>query len=101
LNVWDIPFVNSVKYLGVNFNKKIAWRLHIETIEAKAFRTLITIYPLFKSEELSTNIKLTIHKALLWSAMTYVCPVWDFTAKTRLLKLQCLQNRVLHTIGTH
>jgi hypothetical protein len=37
----NIPFVNNVKYFGVNFVRKITWRPHIETIEAKAFRTFI------------------------------------------------------------
>jgi hypothetical protein len=31
--------------------------------------------------------------------MTYACPAWEFTADTHLLKLQCLQNKVLRTIG--
>jgi hypothetical protein len=39
-------------------------------IEAKAFRTFIKIYSLFKSERLSINIKLTLHKALIRSIMT-------------------------------
>jgi hypothetical protein len=81
LNGRDIPFVNSVKYLSVIFDKKITWRLHIETIEVKTFRTFIRIYPLFKSEQLSTNIKLTPHKALIRSAMTYACPAWEFAAE--------------------
>jgi hypothetical protein len=34
LNGRDIPFLNSIKYLGVIFDKKITWRLYIETIEA-------------------------------------------------------------------
>jgi hypothetical protein len=29
LNERNIPFVNSAKYLGVIFNKKVTWRLHI------------------------------------------------------------------------
>jgi hypothetical protein len=33
-------------------------------IEAKAFRTFIRIFCLFKSERLSANIKLTLHEAL-------------------------------------
>jgi hypothetical protein len=37
---------------------------------AKAFRTFIRIYFLFKSEHLSGNIKLTLHKALIRSVMT-------------------------------
>jgi hypothetical protein len=39
LNGRNIPFVNSVKYLGVIFAKKSTWRPHIGMIEAKAFRT--------------------------------------------------------------
>jgi hypothetical protein len=30
--------------------------------------------------------------------MTYACPAWDFAADTHVMKLQRLQNRVLHTI---
>jgi hypothetical protein len=36
LNRRNISFVNPVKYLGVIFDKKITWRLHIKIIEAKA-----------------------------------------------------------------
>jgi hypothetical protein len=99
LNGWEIPFVNSVKYLAVILDKKITWRLFTEIIEAKVFRTFIRIYPIFKSERLSNNIKLTFHKALIRSAVTYACPAWEFAAETHLLKLQRVQNRVLRTIG--
>jgi hypothetical protein len=84
---WNIPFVNSVKYLSVIFDKRMTWRLHIERIEAKAFRTFIRLYSLFKSERLSVNIKFTLHKALIRSVMTYACPAWEFVAETYLLKL--------------
>jgi hypothetical protein len=66
----DIQFVNSIKYLGVIFDKKVTWRLHIQMIEAKALRTFIRIYSLFKSERLNANIKLTLHKDLNRSVMT-------------------------------
>jgi hypothetical protein len=99
LNGRNIPVVNNVKYLGVIFDKRLTWRLHIDTIEAKAFRTFIRLYSLFKSERLSVNIKLTLHIALIRSVMTYACPAWEFAAETYLLKLQRLQNKVLHTIG--
>jgi hypothetical protein len=56
LNGRDIPFVNSVKYLGVIFHKKITW-IHVETVEAKAFSTFIRIYPPFESERLNTDKK--------------------------------------------
>jgi hypothetical protein len=68
-------------------------------VEAKAFRTFIRVYSLFKSERLNANIKLTLHKALIRSVMTYASPTWDSAADTLLMKLQRLQNKVLHTIG--
>jgi hypothetical protein len=89
----NIPFVNHVKYLI--FDKKITWRLHIEMIEAKAFRTFIRIYSLFKSERLSANI--ILHKVLIRSVMTYACSALELAADTYHLKLQRLQNKVLPT----
>jgi hypothetical protein len=83
LNGRNIPFVNSVKYLGVIFDKRMmTWRLHIEMIEAKAFRTFNRIYSLIKSEWLNANIKLTLHNALIRSVMTYACPAWEFAAES-------------------
>jgi hypothetical protein len=41
LNGRNVPFVHHVTYVGVIFDKRITWRLHIEMIEAKAFRTFI------------------------------------------------------------
>jgi hypothetical protein len=60
INGQNIPFVNNVKYLGVLFDRKMTWRLHIKTIETKAFGAYIRTYSLFKSEHLSTNIRLTL-----------------------------------------
>jgi hypothetical protein len=68
----------------------ITWELHIEMIEAKVFRTFIRVYSLFKSELLSTNIKLTLHRTLIRSVMTYACSAWEFAADIHLLKLQRL-----------
>jgi hypothetical protein len=98
LNGRDIPFVNSVKYLGAIFDKKVTWRLHIEMIEAKIFRTFIRIYSLFRSERLSTNIKPPLHKTHIRSIMN-AYPAWEFAADSHLLKLQRLENKVLHIIG--
>jgi hypothetical protein len=64
-------------------------------IEAKAFRTFIRIHSLLKTELLSANIKLTLHKAMIRSVMTYACPAWELAADTYLLKLQRIQNKVL------
>jgi hypothetical protein len=80
LNVPNIPFVDHVKYLRVIFCKRITRRLRLEMIETKAFRTFIRIYSLLKSEYLSANIKLTLHKAPSRTVITYVCPAWKLAA---------------------
>jgi hypothetical protein len=69
------------------------------TIDAKASRTFIRIHPIFKSERLSTSIKLTLHKALIRSAIIYACPAWEFEAGAHLLKLQRLQDKVRRSSG--
>jgi hypothetical protein len=46
----------------------------------KAVRTFIRVYSLFKSERLSANIKLTHHKALIRSVITYACLAWELAA---------------------
>jgi hypothetical protein len=56
LNGRNMPFVNSVKYLGVIFDTRITWRLHVERTETKAFRTSIRLYSLFKRGRLNANI---------------------------------------------
>jgi hypothetical protein len=60
--------------------------------EAKAFRTFIRIYSLFKSDRLNANIILARRKALIRSAISYACPAWELAADTCLLKLERLQN---------
>jgi hypothetical protein len=95
----EYPLRQSCKYLGVIFDKRFTWRLHIEMFEAKAFRTFISIYSILKSVRLSANIKLTLHKPLIRSVMTYACPSWELATHTYLLKFQRLQNKVFHTIG--
>jgi hypothetical protein len=68
-------------------------------MEAKTFRTIIRVYSLFKTERLSANVRLTLHKTLIRSIMAYACPSWEYVADTHLTKLQRLQNKVLRTIG--
>jgi hypothetical protein len=77
----------------------MTWRLHIEETAAKALGTYIRTYSIFKSKHLSAHVKLIMYGALIRSIMTSACPTWESAADTHLMKLQCLQNRVLCAIG--
>jgi hypothetical protein len=37
----EVPFINNVKYLGVIFDRKMTWRLHIERTAVKALAAYI------------------------------------------------------------
>jgi hypothetical protein len=52
----------------------------MEKIAAKALGTYIRTYSIFKSKQLSANIKLIMYRALIRSIMTYFCPTWEFVA---------------------
>jgi hypothetical protein len=99
LNGRNIPFVNSVKYLGVTFDRRMTWRLHIKKTAAKSLGTYIRTYSIFRSKHLSVNIKLIMYRGQIRSIMTYACPTWKFSADTHLMKRQPLQNKVLRAIG--
>jgi hypothetical protein len=88
LNGQNIPFISHVKYLSVIFDKRITWRPCIETVKGKPFRTFIMIYSLFRSENFSANINLTLLKGLIRSVMTYACPVSELAAETYLFGLK-------------
>jgi hypothetical protein len=94
LNERNIPFVNSVKYLGVIFDKKVACTniLHIEMIKAQVFRTFTRVYFLFKSEGLIANIKQSLHKTFR-SLFPYACPAWEFAADNHLLNYSACKTK--------
>jgi hypothetical protein len=86
-------------YLGITFNWRITWGHHIKRTVAEALRMYIRTYSLFRHKRLSTNIELMLYKALIRSVMTYACPTWEYAVPAHLLKLQHMENRVLHAIG--
>jgi hypothetical protein len=94
-----LAYATIEELLEAVFSVQSAPRLHIERTVAKAWRTYLRTYSLFKCERLSTNIKITLCKALIRSVMTYACPTWEYAADAHLLKLERLQNRVLRATG--
>jgi hypothetical protein len=70
LNGRNTPFVNSVKYLSVIFDRRMTWRSHIEKIAAKALGAYIRAYHIYKSKHLNANIKLIVYRAPIRPIMT-------------------------------
>jgi hypothetical protein len=62
--------------------RRNVWRQGLQNI-----RTFVKMHCLFKSEHLSADIKLTLHKALIKSEIIYACSTWEFVTCTCLIKL--------------
>jgi hypothetical protein len=73
----NVPFVNQAKYIGVILGEN-----YMEILKTDRSQSLqnISVHSLFRRKRLSVNIKLTFHKALIRSVMTYACPAWEFAA---------------------
>lgn len=55
--------------------------LHVQIMGAKAVRIFFRLYSFIRSELLSVYIKLTVHKTLIRSVMTYACPTCEFACR--------------------
>jgi hypothetical protein len=72
LNRQDINFLNTrnITYLGVTFTRRMTWRHYKQRTVAKDLHTYIRTYSLSKNGCLTTNIKLTLYKALIGPVLT-------------------------------
>jgi hypothetical protein len=90
LNGRNIPFVNTVRYLDVIFDRRTSRILHIERTAAKALAMHIRTYSLVKSERVSISKNSALYRALVRSITIYACLTWDYEADAKLLKFQRL-----------
>lgn len=65
-----------------NFYERITLSIRIETTASKVFSTFMPVHSLFKRQRLRTNIKLTLHKAVINFIMSHVCPAWTCVSDT-------------------
>lgn len=86
----------SVKYLGVNLDKKLTYKTHISAVLRKTYTIIKMLYPLMvKDSAVSKKNKLLIYKMIIRPTITYAPAVWCGTAKTNIIPLQRFQNKCL------
>ncbi|KAM0734035.1 putative RNA-directed DNA polymerase from transposon X-element [Formica fusca] len=90
---------STVKYLGVNLDYKLTYKIHIKTTLNKIYAVMKQLYPLMvKDSTVSRCNKILIYKMILRPVLTYAAAVWCGTAKTNLKPLQSFQNKCLRLI---
>ncbi|XP_065677491.1 uncharacterized protein LOC136092851 [Hydra vulgaris] len=84
------------KFLGVHIDENLSWRNHIGHIETKISSAISTLYKCRPFLDFFSRKKL--YFSLIHSHLTYANIVWANTHKTKLVKLQGLQNHVCKAI---
>ena len=68
----EIPWSNLVKYLGLEMDKQLTWRSHIEKTLNKVRGKMKKLYPLTnRKSKMSLKNKLTLIKTIMRPALMY------------------------------
>lgn len=95
----NIPWQNSVKYLGITIDKSVTFKSHIDEISEKALKFFAILYPLLNRKSyLNSANKIRIFRAMIQSILLSACPVWGNCANYHLERLQIIQNKCLKII---
>lgn len=89
----------SAKYLGVILDDKLNFSQHVQSIHSKAQKIKGMLHHLIcKKSALSVKNKLLLYKTLIKPVILYASPIWGYTCKTNINKLQIIQNKILRQI---
>lgn len=99
LNNNEIPWSNSIKYLGMELDKKLTYSKHIGCTKLKALSYIRILYPFInRKSKLNFGNKLLIFKNIFHPMLLYASPVWGNCSNTHLHTLQTTQNKILKLI---
>jgi hypothetical protein len=94
-----IPQTETVKYLGLHFDKRLTWREHItKTRKHLDLKTRELIWLIGKRSPLSLTNKILIYKTVLKPIWTYGLALWGCTAASNLAVIQRYQAKTLRQI---
>ena len=87
----QLEVVTSAKYLGVAITNDLSWDKHVNSICAKANKTLGFLRRNLKIS--SSQLKDTAYKALVRPILEYACTVWDPYKTSSEQRLEAVQRR--------
>ena len=89
-----IPYSLKTKYLGIQLDRRLTWKCHINYIRQKVLQRIHQLYPLLTSPKIKLQKKIQLYRSLILPVILYASPAWGSVAKTHLQRLQVLQNKV-------
>ena len=76
------------KLLGVTLDEKMKFKIHIESVERKALRSLELLRKIKETEVINTKCMLQLYKALVVPQLEYAASVWQIGNCTGLDRVQ-------------
>ncbi|XP_075170254.1 uncharacterized protein LOC142242573 [Haematobia irritans] len=91
----EIPFMETIKYLGVNFNYLLKFNDHGRNSLQKAKRVLGSFSYIMNSRYLPQKTKLLLYKVAIRPLLTYGFPIWFSISPTVIKELEIFERKIL------
>lgn len=93
----NVPFVDGIKFLGLQLDNKLNMNEHISYIAGKLSKTIGILYKLHNI--IPTQSMISLYYALFYPYFTYCISIWGGTADTHLNCLIVIQKRAVRLIA--
>jgi len=97
INNITIPHSTEIKYLGLTFDRRLTWSLHLKDKRKNFNSRLHLLRPLLRSN-LTIPIKIILYKTLLQPIWTYGIVIWGSAKNSNKITIQAFQNITLRLI---
>ena len=99
INNQNIPQHTNVKYLGIHFDRRLTWKIHIDAkLTQIKLKTVQLTWLIGRNSKLSLDCKLLLYKSIIKPIWCYGIQIWGTASVSNVEKLQRRQNRLLRMI---
>lgn len=92
----NIDWESEGKYLGLNLDKRLTMKSHVDKVIGKTQAVVKLLYPMIsRRSKMSIKNKIHMYKVGIRPVFTYGCPIFHNMAACHYKRLQTQQNRIL------
>jgi len=100
LHTNPIPVTSEVKYLGLHHDRRLTWRMHIQTKRKRLDHKLRAMsWLLVHRSQPSLSNKILLYKCVLKPVWTYGIQLWGCAKPSHTQILQRIQSKLLRTLA--
>lgn len=92
----DIKQVDHTKFLGVDVDEKLNWKIHIEKVAKKLSKCCATLF--YASQKLHTDALVILYNSVFKPQFEYCCETWGNTYHTNVVPIITAQKRAIRTL---